>query len=94
MDKAGFFNPSKHLWYSIPVLPEKREDAAVCALNNSIYIIGGHINGSTLKSVYAYCTETKVWVSLANMNSPRSHSGKISCFDLRRQFCIMFYLNK
>lgn len=92
MGKAGFFNPSKNLWCSIPSLPEKREDAAVCALHNSIYVIGGHLNGNTLKSVWAYCTETKVWVSLADMNSPRSHLGKTSCFifTLLLLHCVLF----
>lgn len=58
------------------------EGAAICTLNNSIYVIGGNSKNNYLKSVYAYCTETKVWVSIADMNHPRSYSGKIYIFKL------------
>lgn len=77
MFKAGFFNPLNRSWNSISLLPEKKEGAAVCTLNSSIYIIGGHYNENFFKSVWAYCTETKVWVSVADLNSPRSYCGKI-----------------
>lgn len=53
------------------------EGASICTLNSSIYVIGGNVKNNYLKSVWAYCTETKVWVSIADMNSPRSFSGKI-----------------
>lgn len=77
MARAGFYNPLNRSWNSISLLPEKKEGAAVCTLNSSIYIIGGHYNGHFFKSVWAYCTETKVWVSVADLNSPRSYSGKV-----------------
>lgn len=59
----------------MPELPEKKEGSAVCTLNNNIYIIGGNKDDSYCKSVWAYCTETKIWMPVADLNSPRSHSG-------------------
>lgn len=76
MNGAGYYNTQNNSWNSIPQMPEKKEGAAVCTLNNGIYIIGGHNNENYSKSVWAYCTETKVWVSIADMNTCRSHSGK------------------
>jgi N-acetylneuraminic acid mutarotase len=75
LSEAGFYNPQSNSWNSILQLPEKKEGSAVCTLNNSIYIIGGNENDNYCKSVWAYCTETKVWESVANLNFPRSHSG-------------------
>lgn len=81
-------------------MPEKIEGAAVCTLNSNIYIIGGHNNESYFKSVFAYCMETKKWVSVADMNSPRACSGNItiilllqflSCFIIDVYVCIYFF---
>lgn len=75
MSEAGYYNPQSNLWNSILQLPEKKEGSAVCTLNNKIYIIGGNNNNNYCKSVWAYCTETKIWESVADLNFPRSHSG-------------------
>lgn len=51
--------------------------SAVCTLNGNIYIIGGEYLQSCCKTVWAYCTLTEEWVSLAELNFPKSFSGKI-----------------
>lgn len=62
-------------WNLIPQLPEKKLGAAICALNNNIYIIGGKNYGHYCRTVWAYCTETKEWLSVAQLNTPRSYAG-------------------
>lgn len=69
------------VFQDISHLPRRIRGAAICTLNNNIYIIGGMYNEDYLNSVYAYCTETKVWVSIADMNCPRSQPGKIKYFS-------------
>jgi len=81
MKKAGFFNPLTNNWNTISPIPNIRFGSAVCVLNNNIYVIGGQRKGIFYKNVFAFCTETKVWVSVAEMNIPRSHPGK-------KLFCI------
>lgn len=76
MSKSVSYDPSKNTWENIPQLPEKKEGAAICTLNNNIYVIGGNLLNVYFKSVWAYCTETKEWVSVADMNTARSYSGK------------------
>lgn len=72
-----FYDTSVDSWNPIPVLPDQRENAAICTLYGNIYIIGGDNCYGHLKSVLAFCTETKLWVSVADMNFPRSNAGKI-----------------
>ncbi|VVC34696.1 Galactose oxidase/kelch, beta-propeller,BTB/Kelch-associated,Galactose oxidase, beta- [Cinara cedri] len=74
---SGYYNSLNDEWNSIVQLPIIMQGAAVCTLNNNIYVIGGRFEDNYLKSVFAYCTDTKVWVAIADMNCPRSYSGAV-----------------
>ncbi|XP_025199504.1 kelch-like protein 3 [Melanaphis sacchari] len=76
--QAGYFNPRTKKWSYIDPIPEYNKGSAVCALNGNIYIIGGQYFENYYKSVWAYCTLTEEWVSLAELNFARSFSGAVA----------------
>ena len=56
-------------------MPTRRSWPGVAALDNKIYVTGGHGGGQTMSSVDCYDPDTNTWSQMANMNIARdSHS--------------------
>ncbi|XP_026814200.1 kelch-like protein 3 [Rhopalosiphum maidis] len=76
--EAGYYDPRNNKWKYIDPIPEFNKGSAVCTLNGNIYIIGGQCLENYYKTVWAYCTLTEEWVSLAELNFARSYSGAVA----------------
>ncbi|VDN02251.1 unnamed protein product, partial [Onchocerca ochengi] len=51
---------------------QRRSDAAACAMNGKMYIVGGYNGENVLQTIEMYIPEMDIWTEIAHMNSPRS----------------------
>lgn len=72
-------------------MSERRLGASVAVLNGLLYVVGGHNNEDTLKSVETYNPNNGVWTSVANMHKRRAFAGKI--IFLKKIYVKMFSIS-
>ena len=59
-------------------MPTRRYRPGVAALDNKIYVTGGHGGGQTMSSVDCYDLDTNTWSQMANMNIARHGHSLVS----------------
>jgi len=61
------YNPLSDAWIQVSDMSCRRSGAAVCVLNNLIWICGGHDGPLVRKSVEYYNPETNTWHQVSDM---------------------------
>ncbi len=72
------YNPETNMWTSKTPMPTPREDFAIAAYKNKIYVIGGHINlysiGHSMSGINeVYDPQTDTWETKKSMPTPRCY---------------------
>jgi N-acetylneuraminic acid mutarotase len=73
------YNPATNSWSTVSQMPTPLSGAAVAALNNKIYVVGGGVSGgvpTTLVQVYDPAANT--WTTLAPMLTARAHLAVVA----------------
>ena len=71
------YDVDQNQWTSIVTNMPTRWESGVAALDNKIYVTGGH-NGPIRSSVYCYDPDTNTWSQVANMNIARQQHSLVS----------------
>ena len=66
---------SRSTWKHLSKMPDSRTNFSVCSFMNSIYIIGGYLEGNYSKGCYKYETNLNKWTKIADLNIDRCKSA-------------------
>ena len=69
------YDPSGHMWKSIPNLMKKRSHCSLVSGGGQLYLIGGFNGSKRVSSVDVYNPSLNEWISSSNLNCPRSGCG-------------------
>jgi N-acetylneuraminic acid mutarotase len=73
VDNAAVYDPTMDSWKELAPLPERREHCTAGAINGTIYVAGGRVDGITNfePKTWAYDPATDAWTEKASLPTPR-----------------------
>lgn len=73
------FDPTANVWSSKASLPVPTRAAAVCVLDNFIYVVGGRSDSARFNIVQRYDSWKDTWTLITSLNEERSGTSLVAC---------------
>lgn len=72
------YDPQKEKWSDLPVFPKSATSYSVCAVSNSIVVMGGIFENRIISDVWKFDSVKRIWIEMPPLLKPRArHSSGV-----------------